>query len=60
MVKSEELRDLRTQRQVKFEEDRIQSATRFRCPDGEVFCVYDTGRFVPQGNIEVKTGDILL
>src|SRR6266404_2282751 len=52
MVKPEELRDLLAQRQVKFEEDRIQSATRFRCPDGEIFCVYDTGRFVPQGNTE--------
>lgn len=52
MVKPEELRDLLAQRQVKFEEDRIQSATRFRCSDGEIFCVYDTGRFVPQGNTE--------
>jgi len=49
-VKAEDLRDFLKQRQVHPIEDRIQSATRFRCPDGEIFCVYDTGKFVPQGN----------
>lgn len=51
-MKAEDLRDLLAQRQVQFEEDRIQSATRFRGPDGEIFCIYDTGKFVPQGNTE--------
>jgi predicted nucleotide-binding protein len=52
-MKAEDLRDFLEQTlQVKCEEDRIQSATRFRGPDGEIFCVYDTGRFVPQGNTE--------
>ena len=51
-MKAEELRDLLSQRQVKFEEDRIQSATRFRGPDGEIFCVYDSGTFVSQGNTD--------
>ncbi|SRR6266852_3176312 len=50
-MRAEELRDfLEHALQVKCEEDRIQNATRFRGPDGEIFCVYDTGRFVPQGN----------
>jgi predicted nucleotide-binding protein len=51
-VKAEDLREFLRQREAQFEEDRIQSATRFRGPDGEVFCVYDTGRFVPQGNLK--------
>ena len=50
VVKAEDLRDFLRQRQVQVSEDRIQNATRFRGPDGEIFCVYDTGKFVPQGN----------
>ena len=49
-MRTEDLRDFLKQRQVQVSEDRIQSATRFRGPDGEIFCVYDTGKFVPQGN----------
>lgn len=49
-MKADELRDYLNQNKVRFDEDHIQNATRFRGPDGEVFCVYDTGRFVPQGN----------
>jgi predicted nucleotide-binding protein len=49
-VKAEDLRDFLKQRQAQVSEDRIQNATRFRGPDGEIFCVYDTGKFVPQGN----------
>lgn len=51
-MKAEDLRHFLTLRQVQFEEDRIQSAVRFRGPDGEVFCVYDTGTLVPQGNLK--------
>ncbi len=49
-MRAEDLRDFLRQRQAQVTEDRIQSATRFRGPDGEIFCVYDTGKFVPQGN----------
>lgn len=49
-MKAEDLRDFLNLRQFRFTEDRIQRATRFRGTDGEIFCVYDTGRFVPQGN----------
>jgi predicted nucleotide-binding protein len=49
-VKAEDLRDFLKQRQVHINEDRIQGATRFRGPEGEIFCVYDTGKLVPQGN----------
>jgi predicted nucleotide-binding protein len=49
-VRAEDLRAFLTERGTQFEEDQIQSAIRFRGPDGEVFCVYDTGSFVPQGN----------
>lgn len=51
-VKAEDLRDFLKQKQVNYSEDQIQSATRFRGPDGEIFCLYNTGRFVPQGNTE--------
>ncbi len=51
-MKAEDLRDFLKQRQAQVGEDRIQSATRFRGPDGEIFCVYDTGKFVPQGNLK--------
>lgn len=49
-MKAEDLRDFLKLRQVCINEDRIQNATRFRGPDGEIFCVYDSGKFVPQGN----------
>lgn len=49
-MKAEDLRDFLKQRQVPVCEDRIQNATRFRGPDGEIFCVYDTGKIVLQGN----------
>lgn len=49
-MKAEDLREFLKQRDTQFEEDQIQSATRFRGPDGEVFCVYDTGKLVHQGN----------
>lgn len=51
-MNADELRDFLNTRQARFVEDRIQSATRFKGPSGEIFCVYDTGRFVPQGNTE--------
>ena len=49
-MKAEDLKDFLKLRQVRINEDRIQGATRFRGPEGEIFCVYDTGKFVPQGN----------
>ena len=51
-MKAEDLKEFLKQRQVEANEDRIQNATRFRGPDGEIFCVYDTGKFVPQGNLK--------
>jgi predicted nucleotide-binding protein len=51
-VKADELRNFLKQRDIGFEEDSIQNATRFRGPDGEVFCVYDTSKLVLQGNRE--------
>src|SRR6266851_2048849 len=50
IVKAEDLRDFLKQRQVQVSEGRIQNATRFSGPGGETFCVYDSGKFVPQGN----------
>ena len=49
-MKTEDVRDFLKQRQVSVSEDRIQNATRLRGPDGEIFCIYDSGKFVPQGN----------
>lgn len=49
-MKADDLRDFLNLQHVPINEDRIQSATRFRGPEGEIFCVYDTGKFVPQGN----------
>lgn len=49
-MKAEDLRDFLKQRQICFKEDRIQRAMRIRGPEGEIFCVYDTGKFVLQGN----------
>lgn len=49
-MKLEDLRSFLKQRGVTPDEDRIQNATRLRGPDGEVFCVYDSGSFVHQGN----------
>ena len=55
-MKADDLRDFLNQKQVDFTEDRIQLAARFRGPDGEIFCVYDSGKFVPQGNTESDLG----
>lgn len=49
-MKPDDLRAFLTQRQVQFAEEPIQNATQFRGPDGEILCVYDSGKFVPQGN----------
>jgi predicted nucleotide-binding protein len=50
IVKIDDLREFLKMRQVPLDEDRIQNATRLKGPDGEIFCLYDTGRFVLQGN----------
>jgi predicted nucleotide-binding protein len=45
-VKAEDLRAFLTQRRVQFTERSIDYGTQFRCADGEVFSVYDSGKLV--------------
>lgn len=50
----DDMRDLLKGRGVDHEERIVQNGTQFRCSDGEVFTVYDTGKCVPGG----KTTDL--
>lgn len=45
----DEIRNLLRQRQVAFTEKMIQHGTQLRCPTGEVFNVYDSGKLVVGG-----------
>jgi len=47
----EDLRELLKSRGVSAKEQAVQSGVQFRCPDGEVFVVYDTGTCVAQGKM---------
>ena len=49
-MKADDLRGFLRQRGVVTEEERIQNAVQLRGPNGEVFCVYDSGAFVLQGD----------
>ncbi len=46
---ADELRRYLTQRRVDFKESEVQHGTQFRCTSGEIFNVFQTGRFSPQG-----------
>jgi len=49
-MKADELRSLLTRRGIEFEEREIDYGTQFRCPGGEIFNVYTTGRVSIQGD----------
>jgi predicted nucleotide-binding protein len=53
-MKPEELRAFFAQRGTAVTESAIQNATRFKGPDGEVFCLYDFGKLVLQGNVKTE------
>ncbi len=46
---ADELTDLLVERGVNFKQEEIQNGQLFRCEEGEIFAVYDTGRVVCQG-----------
>lgn len=48
---ADELRALLVQRQVRFEERQIPYARQFRCADGEIFNVWDSGKISFQGKL---------
>lgn len=45
----DELRDFLTRRQVQFDQRGVQYGTQFRCRDGEIFTVFDSGKLSIQG-----------
>ena len=46
---ADQVRTFLTERQIVFEEKSIQNGTQFRCCDGEIFNVFNTGRLQLQG-----------
>ncbi len=46
---ADELRNFLTQRQAKFQEKEVPYGVQFRCPSGEIFSVYQTGKLSVQG-----------
>ncbi len=57
-MKTDELRDYLSRKAVEFTEEKIPYGTLFRCPDGEIFTVYDKGKFTAQGTQTTLTGEI--
>ena len=54
----DQMRAFLKQQNVKYEEKQLQHGIQFRCDDGEVFVVYNTGRLVPQGAVTELTARI--
>ncbi len=48
-MKADKLRELLSKRQVRFKEKKVPYGCQFRCQDGEIFNVYDTGTITIQG-----------
>ena len=57
-MQPEDLRRFLTERAIRVEEKPIQSATQFRCQDGEIFNVYTTGRLVSAGKRTLLTQQV--
>ena len=51
---ADELRDLLKSRGVRYDERAVQNGTQFRCPDGEIFTVYNTGKCLIQGSRDTE------
>jgi predicted nucleotide-binding protein len=50
----DELRDVLRSRGIRYDERAVQNGTQFRCPDGEIFTVYNTGKCVIQGSRDTE------
>jgi predicted nucleotide-binding protein len=48
-VTPDELRDFLTRRQVQFDQRAVQYGAQFRCPNGEIFTVFESGKLLVQG-----------
>jgi len=48
-VTPDQLRAFLNERSVSYQEEPIQHATQFRCPGGEIFSVYNSGKVVAGG-----------
>lgn len=48
-MNADDLRNLLTQRQVRFTEKNLKNGVQFRCTSGEIFNAYDTGTVLCQG-----------
>lgn len=57
-MKAEELRDFLSKRQVKFEEKRLPYGCQFRCAEGEILNVFDSGKLTIQGKQTALTSEI--
>ncbi len=57
-MRAEDLREFLSRRNVKTIEKKVPYGTQFRCPDGEIFTVYDKGSFTTQGSQTPLTADV--
>lgn len=55
---ADEVKAFLTQRQVRFNEQKIQSGVQFRCAGGEIINVFDTGRVFVQGKATPLKGEL--
>ena len=48
-MKADELRHVLAEKAIQFDEQSIEHGVQFRCVDGEIFNVYNTGKVICQG-----------